>query len=287
MSTIRRRAPASYLLALPATAWMVAVVVVPILLIVWVSLWGSSRFAPDSPLSFNNYARFFRNETYVGLIFETLQQAVTLIAITGVLGYCMAYFLAVKVTRPGLRLVLFLVLVIPFWTSAIIRSIAWIPFLGVNGVVNNSLMFLGLTDAPIQVFLFSRTGITMAQVSLYTLLAAGPVVYMLRNIPPSLREAAMCLKAPPIVVFWRIIFPLTLPGVVIGQVLVFLSVVADFATVAAIGGNKEALLGNLVLLFYEGGQLRYASVVAVLLMLCMLAGVAAALRVVDVRRLGE
>ena len=287
MSTIRRRSPAGYALALPAALWMLAVVVVPVVLIAWVSLWGSSRFAPDSPLSFNNYVRFFNNQTYVGLVFDTLRQAVMLMAICGVLGYCIAYFLAVKVTWPGVRFALFLVLVIPFWTSAVIRSIAWIPFLGVNGVINNALTFLGLAAAPIEIFLFSRTGITMAQVSLYTLLAAGPVVYMLRNIPPSLREAAMTLKAPPIAVFWRVVFPLTLPGVVIGQVLVFLSVVADFATVAAIGGNKQALLGNLVLLFYESGQLRYASVVAVLLMLCMLAGVAIALKVVDIRRLGE
>jgi len=124
-------------------------------------------------------------------------------------------------------------------------------------------------------------------VSLYTLLAMGPVVYALGNIPPQLREAAMCLKAPPLQVFWRIIFPLTLPGVAIGQVLVFLNVMADFATVAAIGGNKQALLGNLVLLFYEAGNIRYASVVTVMLMLCMLIGVAIALKAVDVRRLGE
>ena len=94
----------------------------------------------------------------------------------------------------------------------------------------------------------------MAQVSLYTMLAAGPVVYMLNSIAPQLREAAMTLKAPPLVVFWRIVFPLTLPGVVIGQVLVFLNVMSDFATVATIGGNKHALLSNLVLLFYEGSQ---------------------------------
>ena len=109
---------------------------------------------------------------------------------------------------------------------------------------------------------------------------------MLAQIPPQLREAAMTLKAPPIVVFWRVIFPLTLPGVVIGQVLVFLNVMADFATVQTIGGNKIALLSNLVINFYEGAQIRAAAVVSVLLMLCMLAGVAAALRVVDVRRLG-
>jgi putative spermidine/putrescine transport system permease protein len=109
---------------------------------------------------------------------------------------------------------------------------------------------------------------------------------MLASIPPALREAAMTLKAPPATVFRRIIFPLTLPGVVIGQVLVFLNVMADFATVATIGGNKFALLGNLVLNFYEGSQLRFAAVAAVLLMVCMLAGVVLALRVVDIRKLG-
>jgi putative spermidine/putrescine transport system permease protein len=287
MSTIRERSPASYLLAAPAAAWMLAAVVVPTLLIVWVSFWGGRAFSPDSPLVTANYAKFFANKSYIGLIGDTVQQSATLMLISGVLGYSIAYFLVMKVERPAVRLGIFLVLVVPFWTSAIIRSIAWIPFLGVNGVINKFLMAIGLTSAPIEVFLYSRTGITMAQVSLYTLLATGPVVYMLSNIPARLREAAMMLGATPMQVFWRITFPLTLPGVVIGQVLIFLNVMSDFATVAAIGGNKLALLGNLVLLFYEAGNIRYASVVAVLLMICMLIGVAVALRVVDVRRLGE
>ena len=127
----------------------------------------------------------------------------------------------------------------------------------------------------------------MAQVSLYTLLASGPVVYMLNSIPPALREAAMTLKAPPIIVFWRIILPLTLPGIVIGQVLVFLNVLADFITVTTVGGNKLAFLGNLILLFYEGSQIRATAVVSVLLMLLMLAGVTLALRVVDIRKIGS
>jgi putative spermidine/putrescine transport system permease protein len=287
VSTIRPRSPASYLLAAPAALWMMSAVVVPTILIVWVSLWGGRAFSPASPLTIANYARFFTNGTYLGLILETLRQAATIMLITGILGYSIAYFLVVRVARPTIRLGIFFLLVVPFWTSAIIRSIAWIPFLGINGVINRLLVLFGLTGAPIEVFLYSRTGITMAQVSLYTLLVTGPAVYTLSNIPVQLREAAMCLKAPPLRVFWRITFPLTLPGVVIGEVLVFLNVMSDFATVAAIGGNKQALLGNLVLLFYEGGNIRYASVVAVLLMLSMLAGVAIALKVVDIRGLGE
>ncbi|WP_422002661.1 ABC transporter permease [Reyranella sp.] len=286
MSTIRVRSPASYWLAAPAALWMLGVVVVPIALLVWVSFWGGRSFSPASPLTFDNYARFFANPTYIRLIGSTVLHTLTLMAITGVLGYCIAYFLVMKVRHPGWRLALFLAFVIPFWTSTLIRAIAWVPFLGVNGVINQFLMFTGATQSPIEAFLYSHAGITMAQVSLYTMMAAGPVVYMLGSIQPQLREAAMTLKATPVVVFTRVVFPLTLPGVVIGQVLVFLNVMADFATVATIGGNKHALLPNLVLLFYESSQLRGASVVAVLLMICMLIGVIVALRVVDVRRLG-
>jgi putative spermidine/putrescine transport system permease protein len=286
MSTIRVRSAASYWLAVPAAAWMLGVVVVPIVLLGWVSLWGGRSFSPASPLTFDNYTKFFANKTYLQLALSTVTHTVLLMAVTGVMGYAIAYFMTMKVRHPAWRLVLFLAFVVPFWTSALIRGIAWVPFLGVNGVINQALMFTGATHAPIEAFLYSRFGISMAQASLYTMMAAGPVIYMLNSIAPQLREAAMTLKAPPLVVFWRIVFPLTLPGVVIGQVLVFLNVMADFATVATVGGNKHAMLPNLVLLFYEGSQHRAASVVAVLLMACMLIGVIAAMKVVDIRRLG-
>jgi putative spermidine/putrescine transport system permease protein len=286
LSTIRPRSAAAYWLALPAALWMLSAVVLPVLLILWVSFWGGRAFSTASPLTFDNYARFFGNPTYLALIGQTLLHTVTLMAICGVLGYAIAYFLMVKVRHAGLRTALFLAFIIPFWTSALIRAIAWVPFLGVNGVINQALVGLGIIDVPVEIFLYSRTGISMAQVSLYTLMASGPVVYMLAQIPPALREAAMTLKAPPGTVFRRIILPLTLPGIVIGQVLVFLNVMADFATVQTIGGNKIALLSNLILNFYEGAQLRAAAVVAVILMACMLAGVVAAMRVVDIRRLG-
>jgi putative spermidine/putrescine transport system permease protein len=286
MSTIRVRSAASYWLAVPAAAWMLGVVVVPIVLLAWVSLWGGRTFSPASPLTFANYTKFFANKTYLELILSTVTHTAILMAVTGVLGYSIAYFLTMKVRSPRWRLILFLAFIVPFWTSTLIRGIAWVPFLGVNGVINQALLFTGATHRPVEAFLYSLFGISMAQASLYTMMAAGPIVYMLNSIAPALREAAMTLKAPPLVVFWRIVLPLTLPGVVIGQVLVFLNVMADFATVATVGGNKHAMLPNLVLLFYEGSQHRAASVVAVLLMACMLIGVIAAMRVVDIRRLG-
>ena len=286
MSTIRAGSPRSYALAAPAALWMLGALVVPTLLIIWVSFWATRAFSVTNPLGLVNYAKFFARPAYVALVADTVRQALLLMALTLPLGYSIAYFIVVKIRRPRLQRALVLLLIVPFLTSALIRSIAWIPFLGVTGVINQALLAMRVIEQPVEAFLYSRTGITLAQISLYTLLAAGPIVYVLRAIPPSLGEAAMCLRATPLAVFWRITVPLTLPGLVIGQLLVFLNVMADFATAAAIGGNKHAFLGNLVILLYEGGQLAFASVIAVLLMLCMLAGVAVLLKAVDIRRLG-
>src|SRR4030081_1146827 len=209
MSTIRIRSPASYWRAVPAAAWVVGVVVVPIVLLVWVSFWGGRAFSTASPLTFDNYARFFANQTYLKLALSTIVHTATLMAVTGVLGYCIAYFLVMKVKSPGWRTVLFLAFIVPFWTSTLIRAIAWVPFLGVNGVINQTLMFASATHSPIEAFLYSRTGITMAQVSLYTMMAAGPVVNMRNASQPQMREAKITLTATPHVVFRRIIFPLT------------------------------------------------------------------------------
>jgi len=286
MSTPRNRSWHGYLLALPAAAWMFAGLIVPTLFIVYVSFWATRRFDLESPLGLMHYIKFYNTPVYQKLVFDSLWQTGKLMAITLVLGYCMAYFIVGKVRHEQRKILLILLLIIPFWTSALIRTIAWIPFLGIHGVINQSLIFLGLIDEPIGVFLYSRTGITLAQISFYTLMATGPVIYVMRNIPPSLHQAAQCLKASPTQVFWRITVPLTLPGIVIGQMLVFLNVMADFATASAIGGNKFTYMGNLVLNLYESGQLSFASVIAVVLMLTMIAGVFLMLRLVDIRKLG-
>ena len=278
MSTIRVRSAASYWLAVPAAAWMLGVVVVPIVLLGWVSLWGGRSFSPASPLTFDNYAKFFANKTYSSSRCTTVTHTVTLMAVTGVVGYAIAYFLTMKVKQSGLAAG-----AVPGLRRAVLdldpdprHRLGAVPRRQRRDQPGADVHRRdALADRGVPLF---ALGISMAQVSLYTMMAAGPVIYMLNSIAPQLREAAMTLKAPPFIVFWRIVFPLTLPGVVIGQVLVFLNVMADFATVATVGGNKHAMLPNLVLLFYEGSQHRAASVVAVLLMACMLIGVIAAMK---------
>ena len=180
MSTIRVRSPASYWLAVPAAAWMLGVVVVPIVLLVWVSFWGGRAFSTASPLTFDNYAKFFANQTYLKLALSTIVAYRDVDGRHRRAGLLHRLLPGDEGQEPGLA----------DWCcswpsssrsgpATLIRAIAWVPFLGVNGVINQALMFVGATHSPIEAFLYSRTGITMAQVSLYTMMAAGPVVYML------------------------------------------------------------------------------------------------------------
>ena len=99
MSTIRVRSPASYWLAVPAAAWMLGVVVVPIVLLAWVSLWGGRTFSPASPLTFDNYTRFFANQTYLKLVVSTVGHTAVLMAVTGVLGAAPARSLIFRSNR--------------------------------------------------------------------------------------------------------------------------------------------------------------------------------------------
>ncbi len=285
LRVIRRYRLGSYLLVAPAMCWMLVGLLLPIGVIIYISFWTQKGYSMQPTLTLANYSKFFTRPAYYQVLFDTLLQTIKLMVLTFFLGYTIAYYIGMKVRSLANRIKIFLLFMIPFWTSALIRTIAWIPFLGVTGVINQFLLFLGIVDQPVRFFLFSTTGITMAQVSFYTLLMVGPVLFTLHNIDRHLIEAAKCLKASPSKIFFRIIFPLSLPGVVIGQILVFLNVMADFATATTIGGGKFAYLGNLVLIVYDSLQLPFASVMGVMLMLCTLLGVAALLKAFDIRKL--
>ena len=118
--------------------------VVPIVMLVWVSLLGRPRLLAGKPADLRQLRRFFANQTYLKLVGDDAAHTATLMAVTGVLGYCIAYFLAMKVRSPGWRLALFLAFIIPFWTSdADPRASPGCRSSGVNGVINQALMALG------------------------------------------------------------------------------------------------------------------------------------------------
>ena len=121
---------------------------------------------------------------------SSLKFAVIVWAITLFLGFNIAYFLIFHVRSAAVRTIFFLLCAIPFWTSGIIRAIAWIPFLGRNGAFNQALMFLGVTSHPLDFLLFSDFAVIVTYVHLFTLLMIGPIANSLTKIDPALIEAA-------------------------------------------------------------------------------------------------
>ena len=160
-----------------------------------------------------------------------------------VIGFTVAYFLAFHVRTAGMQIVLFLVCTVPFLTSNIIRMISWIPFLGRNGLLNSTLIQLGIVHEPLEFLLFSDFAVVLAMVHLYTLFMVTPIFNTLMRIDRSLIEAARDAGASGWQMLTNVIIPLAKPGIAIGSIFVVTLVMGDFTTVRFMSGGQSASVG--------------------------------------------
>ena len=174
--------------------------------------------------------------------------------------------------------------VVPFWTSFLIRVLAWRPMLGREGAVNLLLMHAGIIHHPISVLLFTEFSVVIGMTQIYVVFMVGPLAFMLARIDRSLIEAARDLGASGWRIFRTIIFPLSLPGVVVGAIFVSVMVLGEFATPSALSGRKVNLLGNIIVTQVNSLKWAFASVAGVILTIVMTIVVVGLLRVVDLRK---
>ncbi|MDA7963600.1 ABC transporter permease [Ruegeria sp.] len=272
----------SWLLA-PGVFWMILFLVAPIMMIVYVSFWTQTTFAINSTLTLDSWKNFFSSEAYVGALWTTLRLWLIVLALTFIIGYPAALFVGLLVKSKTVSTVLLVLCVIPFWTSFLIRVLAWRPMLGKEGAINIILQELGLIDSPIEVLLFSELSVIIGMTQIYVVFMVGPIAFMLGRIDRNIIEAARDLGAGFGRIFWKIIFPLSLPGVVVGAIFVSVMVLGEFATSGALSGRKVNLLGNIIVT--QVGSLKWAmaSVVGVILTILLGIVVAGFLRIVDLK----
>ena len=182
------------------------------------------------------------------------------------------------------QLALFLVCMVPFWTSYLIRAVAWIPMLGRRGLLNKLLLSLDIVDKPVTFLLYSEFGYVMALVQLYVVLVVGPIFFSLAKIDDDILEAARDMGATSFQIFREIIGPLSLPGVAIGLIFIFVILMGEFATAVVVYGGKTSTTGTVILNFYSVANYPFAAVNALMLMLAMMIGVVVILRVVNIRK---
>ena len=188
----------------PATIWLIIFLFLPLLSIFVFSFWKSTGHGMTPAFTLQHYRDFFVTEgffdpkqpdfltpsVFIRTLWTTFRFTITVMAICLVLAYPLAYFLSMQVQDFKWQLALFLLAMVPFWTSYLIRAVAWLPMLGRHGLINEFLISIGAVDEPVSFFLYSEFSYTMALVQLYVVLAVGPIFFSLAKIDRTLLEAA-------------------------------------------------------------------------------------------------
>jgi putative spermidine/putrescine transport system permease protein len=204
--------------------------------------------------------------------------------ITLVLGFTIAYFLVFEVKSNNARLILALITTIPFWTSNVIRMISWIPLLGRNGVVNQSLMSAGIISEPLDWLLYSDFSVVLALVHLNTVFMIVPILNSMSRIDKSLVEAAYDTGATGWQTLWNVIIPLSKTGIAIGSIFVITVVMGDFISIGIMGGQQIASAGKVIEAQINALQFPIAAANAVVLLAVVLMIIWTLLRFVDIRK---
>ena len=281
---VSRRSLVPYVLIAPGVIWMLVFLVLPILMMVYVSFWTQTTFTIKPILTTRSWVNFFSSTTYVASLWTTLRIWLIVLAATLVVGYPTALFVGLFVRNKTLSTVLLVLCVIPFWTSFLIRVVAWRPMLGEQGAINIILRSLHLIQHPISALLYTELSVVIGMTQIYCVFMVGPIAFMLSRIDPNIIEAARDLGAGFWRIFARIILPLSMPGVVVGAIFVSVMVLGEFATSAALSGRKVNMLGNIILTQVGSLKWAFAAVVGVVLTIVMGIVVSLFLRIVDLRR---
>ena len=272
------------LLLAPGMIWMTLFLVLPLAMMVYVSFWTQTTFSISSDLTTQSWQDFFGSDTYVAALLRTLKIWIIVLACTFVVGYPVALFIGRYIQNRVVQTIVLVACVIPFWTSFLIRVLAWRPMLGREGAINLLLQDIGVITEPIDYLLFTEFSVVVGMVQIYVVFMVGPIAFMLARIDGSLIEAARDLGASSWTIFRRIIFPLSLPGVVVGAIFVSVMVLGEFATSAALSGRKTNLLGNIIVTQVGSLKWAFAAVIGVILTIVTAVVVTLLLRLVNLRR---
>jgi len=289
--------PVGWLIA-PAALWLIVFLIIPLVGIIVFSFWTATGHGMVADFTIQPYidyvytkgffdpeSRYFLTPSvFIRTLGSTFYFTLLVMLLCLIVGYPIAYFLAMQVQTFKWQMTLFLFAMVPFWTSYLIRAVAWLPMLGRRGLINNFLVATGIVDKPVSIFLFSELGYTTALVQLYVVLCIGPIFFSLAKIDKAIIEAARDMGATAFQIFREIILPLSLPGVAIGMIFIFVILMGEFATAVVVYGGKATTTGTVILNYYGIANYPFAAVNALMLMLSMMVGVVIILRLVNIRK---
>ena len=223
-------------LTLPALVVVFVLMVCPILWLLSLSLVGK-----DGALGLENYTLFFAEPVYVEMFISTFRIAFLVTVICVLLGYPVAYLLAIL--PPKWSGILMLAVLVPFWTSGLVRTFSWLIILQRNGIVNKSLVWLGVIDKPVAL-VHNMTGTVIGMVHIMVPFLILPLYATMKAIDGNLMRSGANLGSSPTHAFFRIFLPLSLPGLVAGMIMVFVMCLGFYITPAILGGGKIKMIAQ-------------------------------------------
>jgi spermidine/putrescine transport system permease protein len=233
-----------FLVALPPILWVSLFLLLPYLLMFAHSFWTVRDGLILHQWNLSNYVTLFRNPLYVQVLFRTVRIAAAVTILSVLLGYPLAYFLSFHAGRR--KELLYQLVIVPLWVSYLVRGYAWKTILGSDGVLNGFLQYLHITHGPVSALLYSPFAVVLMLTHIYTPFVFLPIYASLEHIPHPLMEASQDLGASPRQTFFKVILPLSIPGLLAGATFAFVLSLGDFLAPLLVGGPSGTMIANLV-----------------------------------------
>ena len=257
----------STLPASPYIVWSTLFIVIPLIIIVFFSF--TQETASGYSFTLENFKRVL-NSQYISVFKRSLILAFESTVLCLILGYPVAYFISKM--KSNKRNILIMLFIVPMWMNFLLRTYAWLPILGKNGVINNFLSSIGLNTINI---LYTDAAVLLGMVYNFLPFMILPIYTVLIKMDKSLIDAAADLGANKRQIFTKVIFPLSMPGVITGITMVFMPAVSTFVISRLLGGGQYMLLGNLIeTQFTTMGDWNFGSALAIFMMIIILISMA-------------
>ena len=252
--------------AYPYLAWILIFTIIPLILVFYFAFTtGDSQNFSTFTFSLDNFKKFF-TPIYLNVLVKSINLALVSTVLCLIIGYPIAYIISRE--KPSKRNTMILMFIIPMWMNFLLRTYAWMTLLGRNGLINTIITKLGF--APLDL-MFNDTAVMLGMVYNFLPFMVLPIYSVLTKIHKNLIEASEDLGANKTTTFIRVIFPLSLPGVITGITMVFIPAMSTFVISSLLGGNKSNLIGNLIeQQFRWTGDWHFGSSMSIILMVFIL-----------------
>ncbi len=222
-----------------------------VLLIPYSLMFAHSFYTTQFPFfvadfQFGNYLQIITDSQYFLVIWRSVKIALMVSLVTFALSFPLTYFIVFKVRSPRLRMALYMATIVPLWVSYLLRAYTWKTILGTEGILNSLLIWLGVIDEPIQLFLYNQFAMVVTMAYIYTPFMVMPLYASLEKIPKNLIEASKDLGVGPLRTFLRVTLPLSVPGLLAGFTFTFCLSVGDFIAPLLVGGPYSNMIANVV-----------------------------------------